>query len=157
MLSAVQGGGLAVGGLCPRDGAHQQTDWRNQSFSDQRGEPALCEKVCVCNCSEPCSGPSANPCLMWLSWSIRCSILNCEVVLDLLLSKLQGSSDTVKMVTTLTLNTKSPFVLPMTGLIVLKIIWTFTAGAVCCVVPPHLWPALSGTNPRSYATKAPHT
>lgn len=45
MLSGVQGGGLAVRGLWPGDGAHQQTDCRIQSFPVQRREPALHQRV----------------------------------------------------------------------------------------------------------------
>lgn len=45
MLSGVQGGGVAVGGLRPGDGAHQQTDRRIQSFPVQGGEPAFHQRV----------------------------------------------------------------------------------------------------------------
>lgn len=45
MLSGVQGGGVAVGGLRPGDGAHQQTDRRIQSFPVQGGEPVFHQRV----------------------------------------------------------------------------------------------------------------
>lgn len=48
-------------------------------------------------------------CLFFFFLNVRCSILNCEVVLELLSSKLQDPSNTIKMVTMVKINLRSRF------------------------------------------------
>lgn len=68
---------------------------------------------------------------------VRCSTLNCEVVLELLSSKLQDPSNTVKMVTR---PTKDPsFFLYCNAICSYTFVLPCDAeGSVCCVVSPDI-------------------